>query len=72
FAKLRKGKQLEVGYYNSDTKEGKNYDRCKNPEHQPCKCDFFYLSKICKKYNKSCERPFARISEDTEIAGLWE
>ncbi|CAG8561181.1 5187_t:CDS:1, partial [Dentiscutata heterogama] len=100
FAKLRKGKQLEVGHYDSSTKEGagiknifqanlhldyangtdeqnlaytgKDYDRCKNPDHQPCKCDFFDLSKICKKCNKSCERPFARISKDTKIAGPWE
>ncbi|CAG8543303.1 13201_t:CDS:2, partial [Dentiscutata heterogama] len=47
---------------------GKDYDRYKNPKHQPCKCDFFDLFKICKKCNESCERLFARISKDTEIA----
>src|SRR5260364_70415 len=39
---------------------GKEYNRCKNPNHQKCKCDLFDLSKICKKCNETCERTFAR------------
>ncbi|RIB08703.1 hypothetical protein C2G38_2251860 [Gigaspora rosea] len=51
---------------------GKEYNRCKNPNHQKCKCDLFDLSKICKKCNETCERTFARISEDSNIAGPFE
>src|SRR5205823_671012 len=48
----------------------KDYDRCKNPEHNPkpkkglkCKCNFKDLSKICSYCNKNCERSFAHINE---------
>ncbi|CAG8603368.1 5400_t:CDS:2, partial [Scutellospora calospora] len=54
----------------------KDHDRCKLLEHNPnpkkglkCKCDFKDLSKICSYCNENCERPFARIDQDTTIAG---
>ncbi|KAF0420420.1 hypothetical protein F8M41_006991 [Gigaspora margarita] len=54
----------------------KDFNRCKNPLHNPnpkkgekCKCDFFDLTKRCKFCNENCERLFARISEDPNIAG---
>ncbi|RIB08923.1 hypothetical protein C2G38_2044753 [Gigaspora rosea] len=87
YARLRNGKQLKAGYYNSKTKKGsgikkifeanphlefangieeqclaytgKEYNRCKNPNHQLCKCDLFDLSKICNKCNENCEKTFA-------------
>ncbi|RIB02887.1 hypothetical protein C2G38_2255328 [Gigaspora rosea] len=55
---------------------GKDFDRCKNPLLNPnskkgekCKCDFFDLTKRYKFCNENCERLFARISEDPNIAG---
>ncbi|RIB20244.1 hypothetical protein C2G38_2179761 [Gigaspora rosea] len=55
---------------------GKDFDHCKNLLHNPnpkkdekCKCDFFDLTKRCKFCNENCEKLFARISEDPNIAG---
>ncbi|RIB08876.1 hypothetical protein C2G38_2269695 [Gigaspora rosea] len=50
------------------TYTGKEYNRCKNPNHQPCKCDLFDLTKICKKCDENCERTFARIDKNSKIA----
>jgi hypothetical protein len=104
FAKVKTGKQLRVGEYNTKTKKGsgikllfeanphfdfangtdddclayvgKDYDRCKLPEHnsypkkgQKCKCDFKDLSKFCNYCDNTCSRPFARIDKDPKIAG---
>ncbi|RIB06656.1 hypothetical protein C2G38_2216521 [Gigaspora rosea] len=97
YARLRTGKQLKAGSYDSKTKKGsgikkifeanphlefangteeqclaytgKEYNRCKNPNHQPCKCDLFDLTKICKKCNENCERTFAQIDKNSKIAG---
>jgi hypothetical protein len=51
----------------------KDYNRCKNPDHQPCKCDLFDLSKTCENCDETCKRTFARISKDSNIAGpfIW-
>jgi hypothetical protein len=46
----------------------KDFNRCKNPKHQPCKCDFYDLSKICRKCNSTCKRSYARINKDSKIA----
>ncbi|CAG8686728.1 7804_t:CDS:2, partial [Dentiscutata heterogama] len=49
---------------------GKDYERCKNPKHQPCKCDYNNFNHRCERCDETCIHLSARISDDPNISTM--